>query len=177
MPDAVSLKQGSSSTMHRMVYDYLVREDNGADHNANIDASVTPVRFVYRAPPTGALQLTEFIVFMGSTGIPAAGNYAATARLDTGVGLTMEDAEGNTAFDLLHGFWIRENAGWRISCERYVAEANASGPGVCLVAGIMDLTRHDIPMRLVAGEKLVVTLRDDFTGLAGHYFGIRGFRT
>jgi hypothetical protein len=175
MTQAISLKQRSDPTSRLIIHTLLTNETTGLP-NANVDGSVTPVRYILPGPLKGCYQLAQLIVAIGGTGQFSDNNYGTIPRLVNGVALHVEDQQG-VSLELLFGVGVKDNYSWNA-----LAGGNFDAPvilppdeGFYLVR--YDLTLAGLPIRIVNGETLVATIQDDLTGLSEHIFGVQGVLT
>ena len=132
--------------------------------------------FFYTDPSGGGLDLPpsyihRMIVSIGDTTGMQASEYGNTgAALTNGVSIAVKRAAA-TLIDLTPEP-ILTNAQWGAYC--YDVDLKTWGAGDELLLVRWTFTKSGSPIKLEAGDKLVVTLNDDCSGLTDHRFLIQG---
>lgn len=128
------------------------------------------------APGAGQVYSIQRLVVAIEDGAAIAdgGVYGALgAALTNGILVAVKDAS-LTLFDLTDGVPITTNHAWLARC---ASRVDGFGTGNGLLVVTWDFAAAGAQLRLVGddGEKLVVTLEDDFSGLVSHTFVAQGF--
>lgn len=144
--------------------------DGTGTKNANGNYSVTPEQFYIDGPCT----LTRMIVMIEDTAGMQAEEYGNLGvALTNGVTITI-DRSGldNNAVNLTDGLPIKTNAEWGRLC--YDVDVKSWGAGDEVFLARWTFANAE-PIKLGDGDRLEVTLNDDFTGLIEHYFKVQGY--
>jgi hypothetical protein len=140
--------------------------------NANVNGT-TPVEFYIEAADNDVLELHRIIIHIADNGSIQPHTYGALAALTNGVKVTVVDADDN----VLQGgvITVKANAEWgRVCFDVEIQDRGAGSDGYVNVR--WTFAKAGVPLRLRDGEKFVVTIQDDLTGLLEHYFMVQGVR-
>lgn len=118
--------------------------------------------------------IVRMFVTIGDSGSFDAEKYGNGVTLTNGVTLSVVDSSDNLIVDLSPDP-IKSNVGWAKYC--YDAEVKSWGTGEDFLVARLSFNRFVLPngVELTDGEKMVVTLNDDFSGLTDHVFLAQGF--
>jgi hypothetical protein len=95
------------------------------------------------------------------------------AALTVGITVKIIDALGATSVDLTDGDPIKTNADWGKFCSN--PELVLFGAGDDFINARWAFSETGTQVRLLEGEKLVVTCNDDMSALAAHTFVAAGY--
>lgn len=127
--------------------------------------------FYYEA--TGYTEINRMIIsYEDGTGFRAERYASLNAALPVGILVKQVDALNNEMLDLTDNLPITNNAGWGDLC--YDVDLKSWGPGNEFILVRWTFGQSGSPLALNAGQKLIVVLNDDFTGLVSHKFMVQG---
>lgn len=151
-------------------YQYLDTNGNGTGTtNAIGNYATTADDFYYTA--TEYCYLNRLSLSIEDAGNFDADKYGNGIELTNGIQVLVELA--GTEYRIDGGISIKNNANWARYC--FEAEVKAWGIGnTFLIAQKFFEDLNGIPFVLEAGDKFIIRLNDDFTGLIGHRFLLQG---
>ena len=154
------------------VFQFLdVNGDGSGNNNANGDYSSTPEEFYFEAP--SRVNLYRMIISLRDTTGMIAEEYGNLgSALTNGYELKFLNADLTTRVNLTGGIPIQDNAGFGRYC--YDAQIISWGPGDEYLNVRWTFSKSGGPLKLSAGQRLSITLSDDFTGLLEHRFMVQG---
>jgi hypothetical protein len=134
----------------------------------------TPFRF-YREAQTGQiLRIASLLVNIeDATGFVAEDYGNLAAALTNGISVHTETAAGVVVSDLTDGNPVKSNSEWGKFC--YPTNYVAFGAGNDFLQAFWKFSDSGMPLRLKTGERFVVTVHDDLSGLDMHSFVIQGY--
>lgn len=148
---------------------------DGNNEDANKDYSVTPAEFVL-APPVGSVwNIARLLFFLEDFGSLDADKYGNGLVLTNGV--TIQVKRGDTVLcNLTNSQPIKSNSHWKKFC--FDVESSAYGTGNQTLGSRWTFAKSGSYIHLVGdlGDKIVVTLNDDFSGLVSHTFLFQGHK-
>jgi hypothetical protein len=151
--------------------------DGSGTKAATGDYSVTPAFFRIKPGPTESFSIERMIVSIEDTAGFAAADYGNIAGgLANGVVVYVENDRDGIVYRLTDiSRPIVNNAGWGYCC--YDANLVTWGPGneFLLVRWTFARSGAPVVLRGSLGERLVVALNDDCTGLVEHNFLVQGY--
>ena len=101
-------------------------------------------------------------------------NYGTLAALTNGITFFVE-IDG-TEYPLLSGFSVKHNYDWPILTAHY-SITDFSGLAQTMISEFRMIEDYGEPLYLGNGDKFIVRLQDNFTGLVAHTYGLRGIKT
>ncbi len=124
---------------------------------------------------TKVFYINRLLVQIEDTGAFATDGYGAIAggTVTNGISVNVYDPDGNVLNDLTDGVMIKSNNDWARVCYDLKLENWASGNGAIHARWTFANAGH--PIRLGQGDRLGVTLNDNFTGLVTQYFKVQGW--
>lgn len=142
------------------------------DDGTGTHTLLSTFRFFLEAQPGEILRITE-VVFYIQDGFGFGGDEYGNlgAALTDGIGCFVEDTDGTTYIDLFDGDTVKSNGQYAKFCGSAVFGGFAAGDDY--YRAVIQL-EHE-PLRLRAGQKLVVTCSDDLGNLSDHEFLAIGF--
>jgi hypothetical protein len=159
-----------------MIFRFLdTTGDGSGTKNANVNGSVTPVIFRINAPTGYEYIIPRMLVKIEDASASfSAENYGAISTLANGITLAIHDENGDSILDLLDGLTIKSNVNWA----RYAFDNEFSnfGNGNVFLRVRWSFFLSGSPLVIRPGHSLRATIRDDLTGLVGHYFQVQGRR-
>jgi hypothetical protein len=149
---------------------------NGTGTKSALGNYTSAAEEFYIQPPEGEqYRLTRMIVSVADTPAMQAEEYGNLgAALTNGITVSVHNSQG-LLYDLTDpAFPVKTNAGWAYMC--YDAQMLTWGAGDELLVARFTFLKSGAPvvLRSWEGEKLVVTLNDNFTGLIAHSFLVQG---
>lgn len=151
---------------------------DGTNHIAAVNGVSTPVPF-WAGPTEGMWAVHRLIVMLADVGNFSSEDYGAISTLANGLHVRVvsgHQTTGSVVIDLTDGDPINNVLGWAEHC--YDVEYHAFGQGQNYVTVRWTFSAAGRPLILDSydSEKLVITVRDDLTGLTDHQFQIQGHR-
>ncbi len=154
------------------IYRYLDTNGDGTGTKSAIGNYASPTDFYFEAQRV--TELHRILISVEDTQGMQAEEYGNLgAALSNGYVIEAKDASDNVLQDYCDGVAVTTNANLGRIC--YDLDLKSWGAGNELLLARFTFTRSGNPVILSAGQKLVVTLNDDFTGLLSHYFMLQGF--
>jgi len=161
-------------------YHHLCRYlDSVGDGTGDVDAigdySTAPQVFSMGPPPGDVWIVSTLIVYIRDRGFMRADEWANIGTLTNGVAIMHVDDSGVLA-DITNGRPLLVSSDLDAICADF-RKTDYAGIHESLV-GIIDFGRDGAPVRLVGNDsgRLMVLLRDDFTGIEVQRFRAVGFR-
>lgn len=137
------------------------------------DYSGSPVTRFYVEPPAGqSYSITRLLWSCEDTGMSAA-EYGGIAALTIGVKIYTENSAGDLMANLTEES-IKSNGDWSKTC--YDLNLTSYGAGNEVMTARWTFTKMGTSIKLQSGQKIVVELADNFTGLVDHKFLFQGTR-
>lgn len=149
------------------------RLDGTGTINATGDYSVTPAKFYF--PVERRLFIHHMTIFIQDTGTMDTNGYGNKLAITNGITIDVEDENGNIQLEVMEGHNVKQNAEWANYAESITHYSFGAGDEV-LVAHMEFLAQWGAPLELNRGQRLVINLNDDFTGLNQHEFHAMGVR-
>lgn len=143
---------------------------NGANRDANVDGSSTPVEFLYQPDNDVTFKAYRLMVSIFDGGAFSGDNYGGVAGpLANGI-----DIEACAGIDLLDGLPITRHADWGIHCHDY--SFSNFGAGVELFHIRWTFADAGAPIYIDGslGDTFTARVNDDLTSLSHHYFVLQG---
>ncbi len=138
---------------------------NAIGDQAGIDFFITPDIGTY-------LDVARLIVQITDVGNMKPANYGNLAELTNGIQLLKIAADGIET-DYTDGFVIKTNGQWARYCFDAILSISG-GVEQNYVDVRWTFTKGGAELMLLAGDKFIVRLDDNFTGLIGHTFVAQG---
>jgi hypothetical protein len=101
--------------------------------------------------------------------------YGSGVALTNGITVQVQASDNTVISDLTDGVPVKTNALWSAQCFDVDAKAWGNTPTDEVVVVRWTFSKSGVPILLEDGQKLVVTLNDNLSGLVGHYFQAQGF--
>ena len=153
--------------------------DGSGDINANVDGSITPILFKCLPPAEGALVFAEVTIIIEGTGNFKTNTYGGLAALTNGLQLGLFDKDTEEpVVELTAPHRVRTNVDWALYA--YPVTLSAWGGGSSHITANWDARKAGgAGVLLAAGSQLAlgVKISDDLTGLANHFFVLKGYQT
>lgn len=150
--------------------------DGSGTKNANGNYSNSGGQnFLYVASDPVPSVLWRLIVNIrdGGGGFSADG-YGGLAALSNGITISVRDSGGGVLLNITDDVPIQSNGDWARFCFDTGVDDFGSGDDFLKVR--WTFANSGRPLILNPGERFVVNLADDLTGLTSHYFNLQGFR-
>jgi len=148
--------------------------DGTGTTNLILNDSASPADY-YIKPPVDELYLIKRMhIDIGDTGAFDVDKYGNGITLTNGIILTIQDAS-NTLFTFNPGIPIVANHEWSHLAHEFMHLTYGAGmEAMQFEINFKELFDKDIVLNGNLGEKLVVTLEDDFSGLLEHHVLVHG---
>lgn len=145
-----------------------------SDDGTGTHTMENPFRFYIEAQAGQILRIARLLVHIEDGFGWSAANYGNLgSALTTGITLHTEDANGSQVLNLTNDDPVKSNADWGKFCYD-VAYVNF-GAGNDFLQARWTFAKSGVPVRLIEGERLVITVNDDMAGLAAHNFVVQGY--
>lgn len=146
---------------------------NTGDFDAIGDYSGAPQNF-WVEPQQGqqGLQVTRLLTQIEDAGNFQADSYGNGIVLVNGITISVLDINDNVTNLLTARDTIKANVHWARYC--YDVDFRSFGSGNNFLDVRWTFSATGKPIQLMPGEKLVLTLNDDFSDLVAHYFVMQG---
>ncbi len=142
-------------------------------HNAVGNYASTPTEFLL-IPAKSVLIYRMLITVEDASGFKAE-IYGSGVALTNGIDLEVRDEEDNVQELFTDAHSVKTNSHWAMYCfDVDVKSWRTSGAGDEMLVARWTFSRMGAPLRLREGQKLVIKLNDDFTGLILHHFVAQG---
>jgi hypothetical protein len=130
--------------------------------------------YVIEPPEDEVWDVHRLLVMIEDAGAFDAAKYGNAIDLTNGITLQIENAAGviNQIIPTYHP--VKANADWGEWCYDVDVKSWGTGNEVMLVRWTFAKGGTTIKLSGKRGEKLVVTLNDDFTGLVEHHMTVQG---
>jgi len=139
--------------------------DGTGTKNANGSTYTATGTAFYIEPPAGNVyDITRLIVTVEDTAVSDATLYGAVLITN---GITIRRVSGSDILTYTDGVTITTNTHWSRFCE--VKTVTTQLQAICEFGGLIQLNGD-------RDERLEVRVRDDLSGLTGHYFMVQGYR-
>ena len=146
--------------------------NSGGSATANGNYSVTPDDFFVEVPTNETkLICTRMIVYIEDAGTSKAETYGALTALTNGIEVIL--SRGVIETDLSDGVHVKSNAQWGRLC--YDVDVKNWGNGNEAVVVRWTFSKSGTDLALAPGDKLIIRLSDNLTGLIDHTFLIQGY--
>lgn len=157
-----------------LLYRYLDTNGDGTGtKNANGNYSGAVEEFYIEAQAGDSIKIARMIVSLEDTAVMQAEEYGNFgSALTNGITIKVLDEDDNVISDLTNGVPIKTNAQWGALC--YDVDKKAWGAGDELLLVRWTFTKAGDFWHLEPGQRLVVYLNDDFSGLVNQYFMVQG---
>lgn len=152
------------------LYKFL-RNDAG-DTSMNVNGSVTPVKFHYRAPDDLQCVLSRINISIFDAG-PTGSEFGGIPALTNGITFTIEDKAGKILIDLSDGVGVKQNRGFGLLAGP--DWALATGAGVDAVTVRWTFARAGRQLLLKSGQTFVCTVRDDLLAINDMGMMVQGY--
>lgn len=138
------------------------------------DYSSTSDDFIYQVPSSKIAILQRLIITIGDGSNPRPDRYGQNLIITNGMNIKLTESDDTLITYLGHSnaHPIITNANWASLC--YDMSFHTVGSGDNYVMFRWTFSKAGMPLILSDGDKLVITLNDDFTGLTDHRFMVQG---
>lgn len=154
-----------------ILVEWLTLDNDGSTVNSAVDGSGADQRFIWQPPSGKSANINRLIGYVEDQGTFDSGDYGNGLALSSGITVTVEFNDGSS-IDLLDGQPITQNGHWARMC--YDTAVSTYGTGNEYLSFRWTFAKEGKPIKLEDGEKLVVTIRDDLTGLVSQTFRVGG---
>ena len=134
------------------------------------DYSVTPKDFYIEALEGERLSVARVIIHVVDSGSFDSGSYGNGITLTNGIQFIYE--RNGVQFNVSNGFPIKTNVDWGRYC--YDVNISTYGAGNEALNARWTFSKYGNPLILNKGDKLILRLSDDFSGLVEHTFLFEG---
>lgn len=169
-----------SIRVDQAIFRYLDTIGDGSGTKRAIgDYSVGATQFGHNAvggAATGRVDIHRLMVFIRDSGNFRADTYGALPTLTNGIEIEVQDRQGKVLVDLTDGVPIKSNAQWSRVCFDSLLQNYGAAPGDSYVSVRWTFTRSGSPLALKSGDRFIVKLNDDLTGLIDHTFMVQGIQ-
>lgn len=122
----------------------------------------------------GPLTLARILIFIEDGRGFAAENYGSDATpLTNGIDMYIADSSGNALMSFFDGLLVKSNSQWARIC--YDAVISDYGVGNESFGVRFTFGKSGSPVVLESGERVVMRIQDDLTGLISHHASVQGF--
>ena len=150
---------------------FLTESGNGTGtRNFNNNYSVTAKDIYYQAVTTFQLYSMQFS--LTDAGQFAYDGYASNVALTNGVKFFFK-AAGMAEVPLFNGVAVKTNADYEAMCSQYDT-TSWGGSAQTAVVHIHFLEQCGCPLTLKTGDRIIIRLNDNFTGITTHVFAVGG---
>ena len=148
--------------------------DGLGTYNLNGNYAATATDFYYKA--TSQYDIHSLLVVISDNATFNQIDYGAiVGGVTNGVKLFIRPAGSAADIALLSGVAVKQNFEW-LSLTHETRLTQFSGTPQTLMMNFDIFTDYGKPITLGVGDKFIVRLNDDFTGLISHTFGLRGIK-
>lgn len=159
---APQAQAGSRTTFWRLLDS--VGDGTGTKNANGSTYTATGTTFFIQPPAASTYDITRLIVTVEDSAVSDATLYGAVLITN---GITIRRVSGSNILTYTDGVTITTNTHWSRFCE--VKTVTTQLQAICEFGGAMVQLSGD------RNERLEVVLRDDLSGLTGHYFVVQGF--
>jgi hypothetical protein len=146
---------------------------SSATHNINGNYSAAPTDFYHTITSIGYNISTVLISLTDSVGFNYVDYGAIAGGLTNGVKFYFYDLKLNTEIPLLGGTVFKQN--WEfLTVTQETRLTQFAGLPQTLTVNIRLIDDFGVPLHMNTGDKFIVRLNDDLTGLVGHVISLRG---
>jgi hypothetical protein len=146
----------------------------GGNRNANGDYSSTATEFSYTAA-NHRVSLRTLTITVTDLGAFRQDYYGVVSTITNGVRVLIKD-EDSTVQDLTNGTPVRSLSGWASFASRQLDLPLGPGDGTVHINWNFSNT-FGADVILGVGQRFVIELNDDFSGLSNHFFLLSGSLT
>ncbi|MFA6060723.1 MAG: hypothetical protein WC756_21180 [Taibaiella sp.] len=148
--------------------------DGLGTYNLNGNYAAAPTDFYYKA--TSQYDIHSLLIVITDGAKFNQPDYGAiTGGVTNGVKLFVRPAGSAADIALLSGVAVKQNHEW-LSLTHDTNITSFEGLPQTLMVNFNIVTDYGKPITLGIGDKFIVRLNDDFTGLISHTFGLRGVK-
>lgn len=156
----------------RFLFRYLDTLGDGTGVKQVIGNYVTEEEFYIQAPIDTTYKLHRLIAYIEDFGTFDSGGYGNGSALTNGITLKVLDSDDSVLLDLTDGIAVKQNGHWAKLC--YDADHKSYGTGNEYLAVRWTFDKAGEAIILLAGQRLVLTVNDDLSGLVEHTFLVQG---
>lgn len=154
------------------LYQYL---STGGDGSGVVDAvgnyAAAATEF-YIQDTTRYLLIERMIVYVEDVGSMDSGDYGNGITLTNGVKLEVREDNDAVVRDMMAGLPVMHNTDWQGKCHDLILSSWGLGNEAYSVRWTFGKSKKSLI--LAPGQKLSITLEDNFTGLEHHLFQVQG---
>ena len=142
----------------------------------NVNGSVTPVEFSIDAESGKTFVLTRLNVLAIDGNFNSATGYGALSALTNGIKIHVEDSEGTILKDFTQYTTIKRSYDWSLLSGVDNTFIGGAGADPLLIRWTFSRGYDNIYLNGDRGEKFVVTISDNLTGLDDQICFIQGYK-
>jgi len=162
---------GQSGSIERPRHIFLTAAGDGSGlNNFNGNYATVSQDIYYQA--VGDFLLYSMQISIVDAGLFAYSDYANNAALTNGIKFFFKPT-GLPEVPLFNALTIKTNSDFQAMSNRYDITAWAGSAQTALVH-IHAIEQYGCPLSLKAGDRLIIRLNDNFTGIISHIFSIGG---
>jgi len=168
----------SPAQIRPLSYTFKVFRDVNDNVNMAVDGSATPVRFIadHNVPENSVWIITRVVIVVETSSIMAPFEFGNLPELENGIRIFWEDRKGLPGTALAR-FGMRRNSDLAFLAtegpERF--SAPIMGPPQDCYRASLTLNKLGMEVILTAGERIVIEVNDDLTGLIRFRAACHGF--
>lgn len=148
--------------------------DGTGTKNANGNYSGAVEEFYIQAAAGEIIEIQRMIVTIEDTGGSTVQEYGNLGvALTNGIEVHVENEYGTIMSDLTGELPIKTNGDWSTHC--HDVTWLDKGAGDDLISVRWTFSKHGTDLELQEGQRFVVKLNDDLSGLISHYFVVQGW--
>lgn len=156
------------------IYRYVDTNGNGTGTKSAVGNYAIAAEEFYFEASFDTLVYRMIIGISDTAGMQAQEYGNLGAALTNGVEVEVRDSDDTVLLDLLDGLPVKTNAEWgRVNFD---VSLKTWGAGNELITSRWTFEKAGQPLWLKPGDKFVVRLNDDMTGLLSHTFFLNGYR-
>src|SRR5574337_88910 len=147
--------------------------DGTGVYNHNVDYSATPTDIKYTT--NSVYDIYSLVIVISDHANFNQTDYGAIAGgLTNGVKVFIKPS-GLAEIPLLSGVAFKQNFEW-LQITEHTQLSSFAGLAQTLMVGFNIFEDYGKPINMNVGDTFIVRLNDNFTGLVGHTFGLRGIK-
>jgi len=169
----MSAKPHNHVSPRSLIYRYLDTNGDGTGTKNAVGDYSTPTDF-YIAPPAGtAYSIERLIVHIEDNGTLSPDKYGALTALSNGIDVEMLRGAA-VLCDFNDGLPITHNGDWGRNSYDWSESSFGAGNNIVQVRLTFSKTGSALYLNGNLGDKLVIRMNDNLTGLVEHYFMVQG---
>jgi hypothetical protein len=142
------------------------------------DWSLSSEEFIYQVPSGKIAEIQRMIICIGDDTQVGTDKYGGATALTNGITIKLTKSDGTLIQFLNNGGLhpIKTSADWAKLCYDFKIYDTGTGQNTDYALYRWTFSRAGMPLVLSDGDKLVVTLNDNFTPLTDHRFLVEGLQ-